>query len=915
MRSTMSPWISSFASLPAPLMMLLALAGCSGDKTDEGEDPIDSNPPETVDEDGDGYDSSEDCDDGDATVNPGVEEDCDGVDNDCDGDVDEGVTSTWYEDTDGDGFGNSDEEVEACEPTDGWVPTDGDCNDADPAYYPGAPEDDCTDENDYNCDGSVGYADADGDGSAACEDCDDADAARSPDAVEVCDDVDNDCDELVDDADDSIDISSMPDWYADVDADTYGDAGSTMASCDQPAGYVADDEDCDDTEDDINPAAAELCNGIDDDCDGDIDDGPADGDLYYADRDGDGYGDEDAPAELCELEDGYVDNDDDCDDTDDDINPDATEICDDEDNDCDRAIDDSDSSLDESTASTWYADDDRDTWGDATDSVVACDAPRGYIEDDNDCDDTDSAISPSATEVCNGEDDDCDSLVDDADPSLDTTSLVTWYEDGDGDGYGDYSSSRTACEAPAGYVDDATDCDDGDGGIHPDATEMCDGQDEDCDGSIDEEAADGDWYSKDEDDDGFGSADLVWACDGPDNDWDCNDANAGEPQVVDADATGTADGTLSHPWPVIQRGIDEADECVLVFAGTYEEAIDFSGKDITVTGVDGAESTIIDASSHAGPVVTFSSGETAAATLSGFTLTGGSGYLTETSDSTSCGSGETCTTYYQSWCGGGVYVDNSGPTLTDLVIDGNTLPEASSSTSGTDTTYVYSFGGGVCAQNATLSMTGVHVYSNFADQGGGVYVDEDSVVEHEASAVIANTSVEGGAYAVDGGGLVITNIASSWNESTTSAGGAIVVDGTLTATNVTFGGDDAPDAGALVVTGLGSATVMNTIFYGAATGYGVWVDSGASFSGSYNNVYLNSGGTYYGVTDPTGTLGNIAGNPRFQDVTTDGDPWNDDWSLKSTSASYNTGNPATAYNDADGSRNDMGAYGGPGGGF
>ncbi len=907
-------WSTASLFVPLHALLALSLAGCAGDKSDAGDDTA----PETgntsgLDEDGDGYDAVDDCDDGDATINPGVEEACDGVDNNCDGEVDEGVTSTWYADEDGDGFGDSESAVEACEPTDGYVPTDGDCLDSDPYYYPGAPEDDCTDENDYNCDGSVGFADADGDGSAACEDCDDDNADRSPDATEICDGLDNDCDELVDGADDSVDVSSMPDWYADADGDAFGDAGSTMASCEQPEGYVADDGDCDDAEEDVNPAADEICDEVDNDCDGDVDDDPVDGDTFYADDDGDGFGNEDERASACEASDGWVTNDDDCDDTDDDINPDATEVCDDEDNDCDRATDDADSSLDMSTTETWYADSDGDTWGDPETSTDACDAPRGYVEDSNDCDDAVAAVNPDATEICDGLDNDCDRQIDDADSSLDTSTLDTWYEDSDGDGFGDRSSSRSTCEMPAGYVDDNSDCDDGDEDINPDADELCNGVDDDCDRTADEEAVDGDWYSQDEDGDGFGSTEVVWACDGPDNDWDCDDANAGEPQVVSATSSGTADGTLAHPWTSIQRAIDEADECVVVFSGTYSEAIDFGGKDITVTGIDGAEGTVIDASDAEAPAVTFASGEGSGATLSGFTLTGGTGNLTETSATTDCGSGDECTTYYQSWCGGGVYVDGSDPTLADLIIQDNNLVPASTSTSGTDTTYVYSFGGGVCVQNGTVDMSGVNIFTNFADQGGAVYVDEDSLVSHEASAVIANTSMEGGAYAVDGGGLTITNIASSWNTSATSAGGVIVVDGVLTATNITFGGDDAPDAGAVVVTGTGSATVMNSIFYGAGTGYGVWVDSGASFTGSYNNVYSNAGGTYYGVTDPTGTLGNIAGNPRFENVTDDDAPWNDDWHLRTTSASYNTGNSAAAYNDTDGTRNDMGAYGGPGG--
>ena len=150
--------------------LALALVGCNDDKatTDSGSSSDDTSA--AVDEDGDGYTTEDDCDDTDAQINPGVEEICDGVDNDCDDEMDEGVTSTWYPDDDGDGFGEDGAGVEACEQTEGYVGVDGDCDDTDTAYYPGAPEDDCTDANDYNCDGSVGFVDADRDGVAACED-------------------------------------------------------------------------------------------------------------------------------------------------------------------------------------------------------------------------------------------------------------------------------------------------------------------------------------------------------------------------------------------------------------------------------------------------------------------------------------------------------------------------------------------------------------------------------------------------------------------------------------------------------------------------------------------------------------------------------------------------------------------------
>ena len=102
----------------------------------------------------------------------------------------------------------------ACDAPDGYVEEGGDCDDDDVAIHPAASES-CSDPTDYNCDGEVEYADVDGDGFAACEDCDDTDEDVNEDAAEVCNDVDDDCDGLVDDDDGSVDLSGGGTWYTD----------------------------------------------------------------------------------------------------------------------------------------------------------------------------------------------------------------------------------------------------------------------------------------------------------------------------------------------------------------------------------------------------------------------------------------------------------------------------------------------------------------------------------------------------------------------------------------------------------------------------------------------------------------------------------------------------------------------------
>ncbi|MCB9779826.1 MAG: putative metal-binding motif-containing protein [Alphaproteobacteria bacterium] len=250
--------------------------------------------------------------------------------------------------------------------------------------------------------GGTDGPDADGDGSPDDEDCDDADPTVFPGADETCNDVDDDCDGEIDE--DPVDGA---DWYDDADEDGFGDAASGRRACAQPAGAVADGSDCDDADDAVFPGAEEICNDVDDDCDGEVDDDPADGSVFFADGDGDGFGDATTSQTACGPSDGWVDDDSDCDDADASVSPGADEICNDIDDDCDDVIDED--AVDETT---WYLDDDGDGFGDADHSTAACAAPDGYVDDASDCDDGQASVNPDAGEVCNGIDDDCDDAVD-----------------------------------------------------------------------------------------------------------------------------------------------------------------------------------------------------------------------------------------------------------------------------------------------------------------------------------------------------------------------------------------------------------------------------------------------------------------------------------------------------------------------
>ena len=425
---------------------------------------------------------------------------CDGIDNNCSGEADEGVTGDWFQDLDGDGFGNPDVVEEACSSPDGYVAFGSDCDDTEAEAYPGNPEvcddidNDCNDEVDEGL-AQTWYVDADNDGYGvtgevveACAmpsgtsdvdgDCNDEDPAISPSATEICDSVDNDCDGQID-GEGAVGGGT---WYTDSDGDGFGDPDSPVESCDGASGsVVADSSDCNDANDTIHPDADEVCDSVDNDCNDWIDDedpGLMDGTEFYLDHDGDGFGNNDFTAIACEAPESYTADSSDCDDLDATAYPGGTEVCDDADNDCDGDIDE-----DATDGGTYYADTDGDGFGDSS-SATGCDMPSGYVEDDADCNDSSDAIHPDADEVCDDIDNDCDGAIDDDDSSL--TDGTTWYIDYDEDGYGSSDYTETACDAPTGYVDNDDDCDDALEEALPTGAEVCDEVDNDCDGDIDE---------------------------------------------------------------------------------------------------------------------------------------------------------------------------------------------------------------------------------------------------------------------------------------------------------------------------------------------------------------------------------------------------------------------------------------------
>ncbi|MCK6529881.1 N-acetylmuramoyl-L-alanine amidase [Myxococcota bacterium] len=346
--------------------------------------------------DGDAWTPEEgDCDDGDSGVHPGAPEEPDGRDQDCDGVVDEHTDAV---DDDGDAFSEA----------------EGDCDDYDPGIFPGAAE--VADGRDQDCDGladdGTEVFDDDGDGySEAAGDCDDGDSEVHPTAPEQADQRDQDCDGVVDEGTELYDDDG--DGFAEVEGDcddwdpgTWPGAPEVPDGVDQDCDGVADDGtdafdddgdgrcevgpcvdggpggDCDDSDPSAFEGATEEPDGVDDDCDGTVDET-----THVYDDDGDGF------CEIGPCVGGVPDGD--CDDHRADVAPGTAEMVDGVDQDCDGVVDEE----------TPVYDDDGDGFCEQGPCLAAL--------PDGDCDDADPRAFPGNPELADGIDNDCDGRIED----------------------------------------------------------------------------------------------------------------------------------------------------------------------------------------------------------------------------------------------------------------------------------------------------------------------------------------------------------------------------------------------------------------------------------------------------------------------------------------------------------------------
>lgn len=235
------------------------------------------------------------------------------------------------------------------------------------------------------------------------DDCNDDSASVRPGVVETCNDRDDDCNGPVDD-----NATDASPHYRDDDADGFGNAADALSACDPVAGRVENPDDCDDTRAEVNPDAVEVCNDLDDDCNGDTDGDAVDKTTVWLDFDEDGFG-AGEPYPVCTPARDEVENDEDCDDGDDTVYPGAPELCDlgNDDEDCDGTAGNDDP--DSTGTQVVYADADADGFGDPAGRADVCTVPAGYVANADDCDDGDAYAWSGGAEVCeDGYDFDCD---------------------------------------------------------------------------------------------------------------------------------------------------------------------------------------------------------------------------------------------------------------------------------------------------------------------------------------------------------------------------------------------------------------------------------------------------------------------------------------------------------------------------
>ncbi|MCB9762522.1 MAG: hypothetical protein H6739_22175 [Alphaproteobacteria bacterium] len=376
---------------------------------------------------------------------------------------------------------------------------------------------------------------------------------------------------------------------------------------------------------------------------------------------------------------------------------------------------------------------------------------------------------------------DCDGVDDDGDGLVDEGLTVTYYWDADGDGFGDPDRARDACGPEAGYVNAGEDCDDRDPEVHPGAAEVCDGVDNDCDGTTDQGAeGSADWYA-DGDGDGFGAGEPEVSCAAPDEthvlqDGDCDDGDAAvhpgaleQCDGVDSDCDPDnersivtflpADGAAPESWTErfaegaafapVTRVVSRAG--TLRFCpGTYFTSLRVRA-DLGIEGYGDADEIVLSAELQHGVVIARTDGVTLS--LSSLTLERGLGVGVVLEEQTA-GGGVECDGLVdltmsdvivqdsRAGVGAGIYLRGCTATLSDVTLRDNVADY---------------YGGGLALLGGEATLERVTVQDNVSDHGGGLAVvgyDGDARLSLVDSLVQDNTANRlGGGAVVESGTL------------------------------------------------------------------------------------------------------------------------------------------------------------------
>ena len=787
---------------------------------------------------------------------------------------------------------------------DGWV-AGPDCDDDDPRVHPGAPE--SCDGRDEDCDGAPDddEADVDGDGLAPCEgDCDDGDGDVWPAAPEICDGADSNCD------------GALPAEELDLDGDGFPPCAGDCADLDpdrspgQPEfcdGFDTDcdgvlfaeeqdgdgdgvfpcEGDCDDGAPTRGPGFVELCNAVDDDCDGALpaDESDVDGDGFYA---CDSDCDDGNPAVHDNMDEAFNGIDDDCDgaplpdevdldgdgflgcaecdDGDPSLFPGGVELCDGLDGDCSGAPGVGEVDVD-------------------SDGFLAC----------AECDDADPEAFPGAPELCDGDDQDCDGLPGPGEHDL------------DGDGF-------LACD----------DCDDFSPTSYPNAAEICDRLDNDCDGGLPQD---------EQDVDADGSAECEGDCDDTDPalspaeaedcfdevDQNCDGAvNEGcscpawvAPTAPPSCSTA---GTYECPYAAVQDAVDalefELCEDVWIQPGTYVENLVVSAA-TALLGRGPRADVVLDG----GGVGTVLQNLGSSLRLESLTIADGLGEVGGVDSAT--GALEAVDV---------AFVDNDCGAVGEvgaLRHFGTTLVLSSSSFVGNRCTTLQSNSGGVAGFAQSVLVEGSTFEGNVGSWTSALLGSAAAYgpTTLRQNTFVGNSSLDMG-YPDDGTpstvlvaytGYVVNNLFAG-NLAEVGTGGLRLVEAgatTVVANNVLVENAGVAGGALHLETGLVAAGTIQNNIVADNSPFGFYVDGpGYPTQTRFNDAWGN--GTDWGSSGPLFVPpDNASFDPGFVAWSADGDLGNDDFALQIGSLALDAGNPAPAWDDPDGSANDLGLFGGP----